>query len=69
MTESTRAAVYHCPFCAGEDLRPSDAASGAWLCRECARVFTVSMIEVDRHLIPGHRDASAATQQAPEGSG
>ena len=45
MTEdSTRVVPYHCPFCAEEDLRPSDAASGAWECRSCLRVFTVRLV-------------------------
>lgn len=58
-TESTSAsaasAVYHCPFCAGEDLRPSEAEPTAWVCRECARVFSVRFIELESDLIPGRR--------------
>ena len=33
---------YFCPFCAEEDLRPHDAARGAWHCRSCLRTFTVT---------------------------
>ena len=36
-----RAVPYHCPFCAEEDLRPHEAARGAWHCRSCLRVFSV----------------------------
>jgi hypothetical protein len=50
-----RAVPYYCPYCGGEDLRPhvesSDVAGrdgedkhGAWECRECTRVFSVSLL-------------------------
>ncbi|HTY72083.1 MAG TPA: hypothetical protein VMI11_06615 [Actinomycetes bacterium] len=42
--EATRVVPYHCPFCADEDLRPSDYAVGAWECRACTRVFTVRLV-------------------------
>jgi ribosomal protein L37AE/L43A len=47
------AAIYHCPFCAEEDLRPVEEPRGAWLCRACARVFTVDLVTVDTATIPG----------------
>jgi ribosomal protein L37AE/L43A len=46
-------AVFHCPFCAEEDLRPVEEPRGAWLCQACARVFTVSLVTVDETRIPG----------------
>lgn len=33
---------YYCPYCASEDLRPSGPQGGAWECRSCTRVFTVT---------------------------
>jgi hypothetical protein len=47
------AEVYHCPFCAGEDLRPVEEPQGAWAGSECARVFTVRLVAVDATHIPG----------------
>ncbi|WP_028473505.1 hypothetical protein [Nocardioides alkalitolerans] len=51
---SERAAPYHCPYCADEDLRPHEVVDagtgevssppGAWECRSCLRAFTVKMI-------------------------
>ena len=34
----------YCPYCGGEDLRPHDATPGTWECRECTRVFSVTLI-------------------------
>lgn len=42
--EAERIVPYYCPFCAGEDLRPHEPRPGAWECRECTRVFTVTLI-------------------------
>ncbi len=54
---SGRPAVpYHCPFCGEEDLRPDTDDASAWGCRSCARVFTVTMLRLDRQRIPGHLD-------------
>ena len=39
-----RAVPYHCPFCAEEDLRPHEAAHGAWHCRSCLRLFSVRFL-------------------------
>ncbi len=39
-----RAVPFYCPFCGDEDLRPSDAAHGAWECRPCTRVFQVTLV-------------------------
>jgi len=53
MSEGVRAGqVFHCPFCAEEDLRPAEEA-GAWLCRSCARVFSVRLLSVAEQAIPG----------------
>ena len=55
---SLRAAqVYHCPFCADEDLRPQEEPAGAWLCSSCSRVFTVALVRLDESRIPGRIDA------------
>ena len=55
-----RIVAYFCPYCGGEDLRPHEAGhepghgaghepghgagQGAWECRECARVFSVTFV-------------------------
>lgn len=47
------APIYHCPFCAEEDLRPVAEPSGAWHCLACARVFSVTQHRLDASQIPG----------------
>jgi ribosomal protein L37AE/L43A len=47
------AAIYHCPFCAEEDLWPVEEPRGAWECRACARVFAVQLVTLDTTQIPG----------------
>ena len=42
MTE--RAAPYYCPYCADEDLRPSEQGHGAWECRACTRAFRLAFL-------------------------
>jgi hypothetical protein len=45
-----RTVPYHCPYCGGEDLRPYEASANeagrrsGWECRECTRVFAVTLI-------------------------
>lgn len=39
-----RIVPYHCPYCAGEDIRPHGTQRGEWECRECARVFAVRFV-------------------------
>ena len=46
-------AIFYCPFCAEEDLRPVADPAGAWSCEACARVFTVGLVSVDTTRIPG----------------
>jgi ribosomal protein L37AE/L43A len=58
------APIYHCPFCAEEDLRPVEEPRGAWLCRACARVFTVDLVTLDTSKIPGRLAEEA---QLPSG--
>jgi hypothetical protein len=41
---SERAAPLYCPYCGEEDLRPHGGRHGAWECRACARVFTVTFV-------------------------
>ncbi len=38
------AAVFHCPYCGGEHLRPHETSHGAWECRSCMRVFAVRLL-------------------------
>ncbi|QXT62323.1 hypothetical protein [Tessaracoccus palaemonis] len=47
------AVIYHCPFCAEEDLRPVEEPRGAWHCVACARVFSVTQHRVETAQIPG----------------
>lgn len=42
-------AIYYCPFCAEQDLRP-DESGDAWDCRACLRNFSVRLI---RAATPG----------------
>ena len=44
MTE--RAVPFYCPYCGDEDLRPSEAAHGAWYCASCLRTFSLKMIGI-----------------------
>ena len=53
MSDTPRGVVRHCPYCAEEDLWPVEEPQGAWECRACARVFTVSLVSVDANAIPG----------------
>lgn len=55
MTSAERAAPMYCPYCGEEDLRPHEDDHTGWLCRSCARVFTVrylglasTVLEVNR---------------------
>lgn len=56
MSGNRHPAIYHCPFCADEDLRPQEEPAGAWACGACVRVFTVSLVRVDTSRVPGHVD-------------
>ena len=48
---------------AEEDLWPVEEPQGAWECRACARVFTVSLVTVDAAAIPGRIREEAELQQ------
>jgi hypothetical protein len=43
---SERAVPFYCPYCGEEDLRPSEAAHGAWWCSSCLRTFTLKMLGI-----------------------
>lgn len=43
---SERAAVFHCPYCAEEDLRPVPEPHGAWRCAACLRTFVVKLVGI-----------------------
>ncbi|MEQ4303362.1 hypothetical protein ABNF97_18580 [Plantactinospora sp. B6F1] len=62
MSGETRAAPLYCPYCGEEDLRPNEAAHGAWECRACARVFTVRFTGLLASAV-----APEGKQSAPEG--
>lgn len=47
------AVIYHCPFCAEEDLHPVAEPPGAWHCIACARVFSVKQHRIEAAGIPG----------------
>ncbi len=38
-----RAVPFYCPFCAEEDLHPTET-HGAWHCRSCTRVFSLKLV-------------------------
>ncbi|TDT31389.1 hypothetical protein ACF3NT_11095 [Naumannella halotolerans] len=63
MSEQVRAVPYFCPFCGEEDLRPVEEPSNGWLCRPCARVYSVTLHRIEKSLVPGHL---AASQEDPE---
>jgi ribosomal protein L37AE/L43A len=44
MTE--RAAPFHCPYCAEEDLRPFGETHGQWRCGACQRVFALKYLGI-----------------------
>lgn len=56
-------AIYYCPFCAEEDLRPVEEPQGAWRCGACARVFSVQLARVDTTRIPGRIAEEEALQK------
>lgn len=39
--------VYYCPFCGEQDLWPHKDTPGAWLCRSCTRVFTLTLVGLE----------------------
>jgi ribosomal protein L37AE/L43A len=43
-TGGERIVPYYCPYCSGEDLRPSEEGHGVWECRGCARAFAVRFV-------------------------
>ena len=57
--------IYHCPFCAEENLRPVPEPAGAWVCGACARVFTVGLVRVAEEQVPGRVAATVRTISAP----
>jgi ribosomal protein L37AE/L43A len=64
---SAHSAVLHCPYCAEEDLRPTEDSHGSWLCASCRRVFAVRLIgisPVDTTRTP----AVTAGSTTPQGS-
>ena len=62
MSGGRRGTPYHCPFCAEEDLRPVEQPDDAWVCRACARVFTVSFLRMDAGSLPGAPQATVAAR-------
>jgi len=45
MSTNARMAPHYCPYCADQDLRPTEANAG-WECRGCLRLFTVTFVGV-----------------------
>ena len=45
-----RSVPYYCPYCGGEDLRPHEGSQKSWECRECTRVFSVTLIGLRVHV-------------------
>jgi ribosomal protein L37AE/L43A len=69
---SVHSAVLHCPYCAEEDLRPTEDSHGSWLCASCRRVFAVRLIGISpvdttrsSTAVPAGHQAGSAT---PPGS-
>ncbi len=57
---------FHCPYCAEEDLRPSEAGHGAWECHACMRAFSVKFLGLVRRGSPPGPDPAEALP-TPEG--
>ena len=49
---SERVVPFHCPYCAEEDLRPSEEGHGAWECHACQRAFSVRFLGLLRREAP-----------------
>ncbi len=47
-----RIVPYYCPYCASEDLRPSEEGHGVWECRACARAFAVKFVGLLPTAVP-----------------
>ena len=60
MTASQRAVAQHCPYCGETNLWPHEASHGAWECRDCGRVFSVSFLGLS-----GSAVTTAAVGPAP----
>jgi ribosomal protein L37AE/L43A len=43
---SERAALFYCPYCGEEDLRPVEQPHGAWQCAGCLRRFAVTLVGI-----------------------
>jgi ribosomal protein L37AE/L43A len=44
MTEAQRRAIFYCPYCGSEDLRPQPEPPGAWHCPDCTSSFVVQYV-------------------------
>jgi len=70
---SERMVPFHCPYCAEEDLRPSEAGHGAWECHACLRAFSVRFLGLVRRHPPTDAlpapDAAAPAAAAPAEAG
>ena len=65
----THSAVLHCPYCAEEDLRPTDDSHGSWLCAGCRRVFAVRLIGISPVDVHGEGRVPTSTgPTSPTGS-
>lgn len=51
--------IYHCPFCAEQDLRPVADPEGAWVCGDCVRTFSVLLHRTDREDTSPRREEDA----------
>ena len=47
-----RTATQHCPYCGETNLWPHEASHGAWECRDCGRVFSVSFLGLSGSAFP-----------------
>jgi ribosomal protein L37AE/L43A len=65
----THSAVLHCPYCAEEDLRPTEDSHGSWLCASCRRVFAVRLIGISPVDVRAEGRTPTSTRSAsPTGS-
>jgi hypothetical protein len=65
---SAHSAVLHCPYCAEEDLRPTEDSHGSWLCVSCRRVFSVRLIGISPVDLSRSSTAVPVASAPPPGS-
>jgi ribosomal protein L37AE/L43A len=64
-----RTATQYCPYCGETNLWPHEASHGAWECRDCGRVFSVSFLGLSGRAVSVGSSAVGSTVEAPAKAG